>query len=44
MNGDRTREASETFFVNLSGADGGVITDAQGLGTIQDDDTHGKKK
>jgi hypothetical protein len=44
VNGDRTREASETFFVNLSGANGGTIVDAHGLGTIQDDDTHGKSK
>ena len=42
--GDRTREASETFFVNLSGANNTVIGDAQGLGTILDDDTRGNKK
>jgi hypothetical protein len=41
VNGDRTREASETFFVNLVGEN---VTDAQGRGTILDDDTHGNKK
>jgi hypothetical protein len=35
---DRKREADETFFVNLSNANGGTIGDAQGLGTIRNDD------
>ena len=40
--GDGTRESSETFFVNLLG-DG--VTDAQGIGTILDDDnTRGNGK
>ncbi len=37
--GDLLDEANETFVVNLSGATGGAtITDAQGLGTINDND------
>ncbi|HWT03672.1 MAG TPA: Calx-beta domain-containing protein [Pyrinomonadaceae bacterium] len=36
--GDLLREPSETFFVNLSGAAGAAILDAQGLGTITNDD------
>ncbi len=36
--GDLLDEANETFFVNLSGASGAVVTDGQGLGTIIDDD------
>jgi len=40
INGDRTVELSETFFVNLSGAtNGAILTDSQGLGTIVNDDT-----
>jgi CSLREA domain-containing protein len=35
---DDTLEPSETFFVNLTGATGGTITDSQGIGTIQNDD------
>jgi hypothetical protein len=35
---DKITEANETFFVNLSGAVGGEITDSQGLGTILNDD------
>ena len=39
INGDTTVEANETFFVNLSNAtNGGIILDAQGLGTISNDD------
>ncbi len=38
INGDTTPEASETFFVNLSNATGASIVDAQGIGTITDDD------
>ncbi len=38
VNGDLNTEADETFFVNLSGAGGGSLLDAQGLGTITNDD------
>jgi probable HAF family extracellular repeat protein len=38
VNGDRKRESDETFFVNLSSAQGASILDGQGKGTIQDDD------
>jgi probable HAF family extracellular repeat protein len=38
VRGDRTREADETFTVNLSGAAGGTLADAQGAGTIRNDD------
>ena len=38
VRGDRTREADETFSVNLSGASGATILDAQGTGIIQNDD------
>ena len=42
INGDTTVEPDETFFVNLLGAtNGGTIVDAQGLGTITNDDTAG---
>jgi hypothetical protein len=36
--GDLLDEPNETFFVNLSGAVNGSISDNQGLGTITDDD------
>ena len=37
---DTTVESSETLYVNLSGATGGAtITDSQGVGTINDNDT-----
>ncbi len=36
--GDTTDEVDETFFVNLSGATNASIADAQGVGTIVDDD------
>jgi hypothetical protein len=36
--GDTNKEASETFFVNLSGATGATLFDSQGKGTILDDD------
>ena len=36
--GDTTDEVDETFFVNLSGATNASIADAQGMGTIVDDD------
>ena len=38
VKGDTIREASETYFVNLSGAVNGAITDAKALGTITNDD------
>jgi hypothetical protein len=38
VKGDRTKEADETFVVNLSGASSAVILDPQGLGTILNDD------
>ena len=36
--GDRKSEPNETFSVNLSGATNATIADAQGLGTILNDD------
>jgi hypothetical protein len=42
INGDTTVEPDETFFVNLLNATGGgTIVDAQGLGTITNDDSAG---
>ncbi|MBI3411311.1 MAG: Ig-like domain repeat protein [Planctomycetes bacterium] len=42
INGDTLDELDETFFVNLSGATGGAaIADAQGQGTIIDNDSAG---
>ena len=39
INGDTANEPNETFFVNLSGAtNGAIISDNQGIGTIQNDD------
>jgi probable HAF family extracellular repeat protein len=38
VKGDRTREADETFSVNLSAATGATIFDAQGTGVIRNDD------
>jgi hypothetical protein len=38
VKGDTLDEYDEQLFVNLSSAAGGVITDSQGTGTIQDDD------
>lgn len=38
VNGDRFAEPNETFFVNLSSINYGAITDAQGVGTIMDDE------
>ncbi|HKQ52026.1 MAG TPA: Calx-beta domain-containing protein [Pyrinomonadaceae bacterium] len=38
IKGDRAREANETFFVNLSAPVNATISDAQGLGTITNDD------
>lgn len=36
--GDTTREGDETFAVNLSNPSGATLADAQGVGTIQNDD------
>jgi hypothetical protein len=38
VNGDTLDEADETYFVNLSNPVNATIADAQGLGTITDDD------
>ena len=38
VRGDKTKEANETFVVNLSGATDGTISDSQGVGTIINDD------
>ncbi len=38
INGDWTNEATESFFVNVTNVTGAVVTDAQGLGTITNDD------
>ncbi|HYG80781.1 MAG TPA: Calx-beta domain-containing protein, partial [Pyrinomonadaceae bacterium] len=38
VKGDVIKEANETFFVNLSAATNATIADAQGLGTITNDD------
>lgn len=38
VNGDTDEEGDETFFVNLGNAVGATIADAQGVGTILDDD------
>jgi len=38
VNGDRLGEGDEVFFVNLTNAVNGYITDAQGQGTIRDDE------
>jgi uncharacterized protein (TIGR03437 family) len=39
VNGDTLVEPEETFFVNLSGATNANVSDAQGVGTIQNEDT-----
>ncbi len=36
--GDTTDEPNETFVVDLSGASNATIADAQGIGTITDND------
>ena len=41
VNGDYIREPNETFFVNLNGPVGAVISDAQATGTIINDDQGG---
>ena len=38
VSGDRTREPTETFLVNLSNAVNATIADAQAVGTILNDD------
>jgi hypothetical protein len=38
IKGDTRKENDERFYVNLSGASGGQITDSQGVGTILNDD------
>jgi len=38
INGDTTTEPDETFFVNITGVTGAVVSDGQGLGTIQNDE------
>ncbi len=38
VNGDTAPETSETFFVDLTGITGATVGDAQGLGTITNDD------
>ena len=38
VKGDLVKEPNETFFVNLTGATNATIADAQGLGTIVNDD------
>jgi hypothetical protein len=37
--GDTSAEADESFFINLSAAANAVIADAEGIGTIRDDDS-----
>jgi chitinase len=39
INGDLVKEPDETFVVNLSNAAGAAIADAQGVGTITNDDS-----
>ena len=39
VNGDTVVEPDETFFVNVSNVTGATVSDGQGLGTIQNDDT-----
>ena len=39
VNGDAVYESNETFYVNLSNASGGAISDGQGIGTITNDET-----
>ena len=38
INGDTVTEPNETFFVNITGVAGAVVSDGQGLGTIQNDE------
>ncbi|HEY3027675.1 MAG TPA: Calx-beta domain-containing protein [Pyrinomonadaceae bacterium] len=39
VNGDTLVEPNETFFVNVTNVSGATVGEAQGLGTIQNDDT-----
>ena len=39
LNGDNAIESNETFFVNVTNVSGATLTDGQGQGTIQNDDT-----
>ena len=39
VNGDTTVESDETFLVNLSSPSGATLADAQGQGTITNDDS-----
>jgi hypothetical protein len=41
VKGDKRKESNETFVVNLSAPTNATIVLAQGIGTIQDDDTRG---
>jgi hypothetical protein len=41
VKGDKRKESNETFVVNLSAPTNATIALAQGIGTIQDDDTRG---
>ena len=43
VQGDTALEANETFFVNLSVPSGAKLTDAQGIGTINNDDIRNLK-
>ena len=38
VNGDTTTEPAESFFVNVTNVTGATVADAQGKGTILDDD------
>jgi uncharacterized protein (TIGR03437 family) len=38
VNGDLLVEPSETFFVNVANVSGAMVTDGEGVGTIQNDD------
>lgn len=39
VNGDLVVELNETFFVNITNVSGATVSDGQGLGTIQNNDT-----
>ena len=39
VNGDSNIEANETFFVNVTNVSGATVSDGQGQGTIQNDDS-----
>lgn len=40
VTGDTVVEPNETFFVNITNVTGATVSDAQGLGTIQNDDSN----